>query len=276
MNKYVTAAPRMTEREVLPHKIKMGDREIAFASFGRGSPTVVFETGLGAESVEWGTVVRDVANFSRVFYYDRAGRGQSMAAPKTRDALMAVEDLHELLRATDVTGPFLLVGHSLGGLLMRVFAQRYRAEVAGLVLVDSLHEDQFDVMGAAFPPPDPSDSPPLTAIRQFWTGGWKKPDATDERIDLLESVRQGREITSLDDLPIHVLTAGTFRVMPSVPDAHRERLQGLWEGLQARFLPLSSRTIQSFVPASGHFIQRDDPKAIVEAIRDVRRRALSG
>jgi pimeloyl-ACP methyl ester carboxylesterase len=273
MNKSMTVA-EAPKAGALPYRITIGQREVAYASFGPGSSTIVLETGLGAESAEWSIVAREVANFARVFHYDRAGRGTSTAAAKPRDALMMVDDLHELLHKADIPGPYLLVGHSFGGLLMRLFARKYRPEVAGLVLVDSMHEDQFDVMGAAFPPPEASDPPALAGIRQFWTGGWKRPDSTTERIDLVESIRQGREITSLDNLPLHVLTAGTFRTMPLVPDAHRDTLQGLWEGLQARFAPLSSRSKQTFVPASGHFIQRDDPHAIVEAIRDVRRRGV--
>jgi pimeloyl-ACP methyl ester carboxylesterase len=255
--------------------IRVDERQIAFACSGRGSPTVVLETGLGAESEEWTSVQKAVAGFARTFRYDRAGRGASDRAPTPRDAHAMVDELHELLRAADVSGPYVLVGQSLGGLLMRVFAKRYPAEVVGLVLVDSMHEDQFDVFGPTFPTPTPSDPPALAQIRAFWTGGWKSTDSTVERIDFVETIRQGREVTSLGELPLHVITAGTYLHMPLVPAAHREKLQGLWEGLQARFPRLSSRSTQNFVRTSGHFVQRDDPHAVVEAIRDVHRRALS-
>jgi pimeloyl-ACP methyl ester carboxylesterase len=249
--------------------IRIGDRELAFACSGQGSPTVVLETGLGAESAEWETVERGVASFARVFRYDRAGRGMSAPARTPRDAHMMVDELHELLRAADFPGPYLLVGQSLGGLLMRVFAQRYRAEVAGLVLVDSMHEDQFDVFGPAFPPPTPSDPPPLEGMRQFWTSGWKKPESTVERVDFVEAIRQSREVGSLGDLPLDIITAGTFLHMPFVPPDRRDTLQGLWEGLQERFLRLSSRSTQTFVRTSGHFVQRDDPRVVIESIRRV-------
>jgi pimeloyl-ACP methyl ester carboxylesterase len=235
----------------------------------------VLETGLGAESAELASVERSVSSFARVCRYDRAGRGASDRAPTPRDAHAIVDELHELLRAADVSGPYVVVGQSLGGLLMRVFAKRYRAEVVGLVLVDSMHEDQFDVFGPAFPPATPSDPPALADIRRFWTSGWKSTDSTVERIDFVEAIRQGRAVTSLGELPLHVITAGSYLHMPLVPAFHREKLQGLWEGLQARFLRLSSRSSQTFARASGHFVQRDDPRTVVEAIRDVHQRALA-
>ena len=198
----------------------------------------------------------------------------STPAPTPRDAHMIVNELHGLLCLAGFPGPYVLVGQSLGGLLMRVFAQRYRLEVVGLVLVDSMHEDQFDVFGPAFPPPTPSDPPALVGIRQFWTGGWRSPDSTVERIDFVEVIRQGREVVSLGALPLQIIIAGAYLHMPLVPPSYREVLQGLWEGLQERFLRLSSQSTQTIVRASGHFVQRDDPQAIVDAIRNVHRRAL--
>ena len=115
--------------------IDIGDRRIAFASRGQGSPTVVLETGLGAESGEWAAIVRGVQTFTRVCRYDRAGRGASDCASSPRSALDMVDDLHRLLRTAEVSGPYVLVGHSFGGLLMRLYAHRYGGDVVGLVLV---------------------------------------------------------------------------------------------------------------------------------------------
>jgi pimeloyl-ACP methyl ester carboxylesterase len=184
-----------------------------------------------------------------------------------------VDDLHGLLGAARIPGPYVLVGHSLGGLLMRVYAHRYRSEIVGLVLVDSMHEDQFDVFGPTFPPALPSDAPALAAVRQFWTDGWKNPASTAERIDFIETIREGREVTSVGDLPLHVITAGTYLNMPFVPADRQTPLQSLWEGLQASFMRLSSRSTQTLVHASGHFVQRDDPQSVVDAIRDLHQRA---
>ena len=150
---------------------------------------------------------------------------------------------------------------------MRLFAHRYSESVAGVVLVDSMHEDQFDVFGPLFPPSTPSAPLALGNVRAFWTGGWRHPNATAERIDLVSSTDQGRAIGSLKDIPVHVIVAGTFLNQASVPEEHRAALQQLWENLQHRFMSLSSVVEYSIVRSSGHFIQRDDPRAVIDVIR---------
>jgi len=160
-----------------------------------------------------------------------------------------------------------LVGHSLGGLVMRLFADRYRSDVAGLVLVDSMHEDQFEIAGTLFPPHMPEEPPALTEARRFWTTGWREPSSTQEGLDLVLSCAQGRAMTTLGDLPLHVLTAGTMVNQPLIPPDRRVRLQGVWDELQARFHSLSSDVTQSRAESSGHFVQREEPKRVVEAIR---------
>ncbi|HKQ16179.1 MAG TPA: alpha/beta hydrolase [Steroidobacteraceae bacterium] len=246
--------------------IDIGGRRLALNCTGAGTPTVILETGLGAESDEWAAVQEAVQTFTRVCRYDRAGRGASDPAVRRRSAAEMVEDLHVLLRTADIRGPYVLVGHSFGGLLMRLFAQRFPQEVRSLVLVDSMHEDQFEVFGPTFPPATAEDPSPLRAVRAFWTGGWRTPESTAEGIDFVASLAQGRAIESLYDLPIHVLTAGTFLNQPLVPAAHRKDLQNRWDALQARFLELSSTVTQTIVHRSGHFMQRNCPEVIVEAI----------
>lgn len=249
--------------------IDVGGRRLAFFCSGRGSPVVVLETGLGAESNEWAPVQRAIRVLTRVCSYDRAGRRASDRASSPRNAAEMVDDLHKLLEAAEVPGPYVLVGHSFGGLLMRLYASQHRDRVAGIVLVDSMHEDQFDVFGKMFPPPTPADPLVLRETRAFWTGGWRDPASTEERIDLVSSISEVRRVVSLGNIPLHVITAGTFLNQSLIPSARRAELQRRWEDLQKQFLKLSSRATQSIVHSSGHFVQRDDPQVVIDAIRAV-------
>jgi len=109
---------------------------------GQGGPSVVLESGLGGMSCAWGWIQPETAKFSRVVSYDRAGLGWSGpdTAPKT--AALAASRLHSALEQARVPPPYVLVGHSMGGLFIRVFADLYPDEVAGLVLLDAVHPDQ--------------------------------------------------------------------------------------------------------------------------------------
>lgn len=247
--------------------VDISGRQLALTCSGEGVPTVVLETGLGADSDEWAEVYQEIGESTRVCRYDRAGRGASDTAAGRRDALELVSDLHRLLHVAGIPGPYVLVGHSFGGLLMRLYAHRYGESVAGVVLVDSMHEDQFDVFGPLFPPANPSESPALRSARAFWTGGWRDPNATVERIDFESSIAQARAVTSLGSIPVHVLATGLFLNQPDVPREHRATLQRRWEDLQQGFLNLSSVATFSIVRSSGHFIQRDDPQAVTALIR---------
>ena len=246
--------------------IDVGGRRLAMSCCGTGAPTVVLETGLGAESDEWAAVQSGVEQFSRVFRYDRAGRGRSERAAHRRTAYDMVSDLHTLLQRADIPAPYLLVGQSFGGLVARLYAYMHRDDVAGLILVDSMHEDQFEIFGPKFPPPSPNDPPRLHQIRTFWTTGWRDPGSTTEGIDFPLSIAQARAIASLGDLPLCVLTAGTFLNQTLVPADRRAQLQEVWYELQTRFLQLSSNGKHIYVASSGHFIQREHPQAVIDAI----------
>ena len=258
--------PPMTLTADDARMIDVGGRRLAMSCCGSGAPTVVLETGLGAESNEWAPVQSGVEQFCRVFRYDRAGRGRSERAAHRRTAYDMVSDLHTLLRRADVPGPYLLVGQSYGGLLARLYTYVHRDDVAGLVLVDSMHEDQFEIFGPKFPPPSPDDPPGLQQMRTFWTTGWRHPSSTTEGIDLPLSIAQARAIASLGDLPLCVLTAGTFINQTLVPAERRAPLQKIWGELQSRFLQLSSNARHVYVASSGHFIQREHPQAVIDAI----------
>src|SRR5437016_2699103 len=110
---------------------------------GQGTPTVVFESGRGASCLSWTQVQPQVAQFSRVVSYDRAGHGWSDPAREPRTARQIAQELRALLKATGVLGPYVLVGHSFGGYVNQAFAHMYRNEVVGMVLVDSIHPAEW-------------------------------------------------------------------------------------------------------------------------------------
>jgi pimeloyl-ACP methyl ester carboxylesterase len=249
------------------NKISIKGCQFAYEIMGTGSPTVVLETGLGAESSEWGPVASIIARSNAVFRYDRPGRGESDPGQGNRDALTMVDELNALLEATKTKGPYLLVGQSFGGLLMRFFASVKSANVYGLVLVESMHHRQFQVMGPAFPEASPSDAPALVQMRTFWSGGWRDPHSTVEHMDFERSLAQDRAVTSLGNLPLFVVSAASSLNAPFIQDASaRQRMQHLWNELQTVLSHLSDNRRKVYLEKSGHFVQRDDPDSIVMAI----------
>jgi pimeloyl-ACP methyl ester carboxylesterase len=106
-------------------------------------PTVVLESGLGCNSLDWALVQPKIAKFARVCSYDRSGSGWSDESSLERTSQNIVEELHTLLHTAGIPEPYVLVGHSFGGINVRLYTSRYPKEVAGVILVDSSHEDQL-------------------------------------------------------------------------------------------------------------------------------------
>ena len=123
--------------------VDVGGFRLHLLDTGIGLPTVVLDAALGASSVSWSLVQPAIAKVTRVCSYDRAGFGWSEAGPMPRTARRIAVELRTLLERANVPPPYLLVGHSFGGLVMRVFAHDYRKEVAGLVLVDPAHAEDW-------------------------------------------------------------------------------------------------------------------------------------
>ncbi|MFZ5858489.1 MAG: alpha/beta fold hydrolase [Chloroflexota bacterium] len=129
-------------------RVDVGGYSLHIHCMGEGSPTVIVDAGNGDFSLGWSGVQPEVAKFARICTYDRAGYGWSDPSPKPRTAEAMAEELHTLLSNTGIEPPYVLVGHSLGGYNVRMFADLYPNEVAGMVLVDAGHEDQLN----RFPP----------------------------------------------------------------------------------------------------------------------------
>lgn len=199
----------------------VGGHSLHLSCTGSGSPTVVLEPGAGMVSAQLGLITPTVARETRVCVYDRAGRGWSEPAETRQDATQIATDLHTLLESADVPGPYVLAGHSFGGLYVLTFAARYPDEVAGMVLVDSTAPaSEADAVETA---PDDGGSSDLAdrvvtlvsaSARLGLTRLVDQPTPTDVRSTIDEYSQGGpstREAASLRDFagkPLVVLTAG--------------------------------------------------------------------
>src|ERR671914_941207 len=136
---YQAIATERAERAYPPpgEMVDVGRYNLHINCVGQGSPTVVLDAASGGFSAQWVRVQREVSGTTRVCAYDRAGMGWSEMGPEPRDAKQISSELHTLLKGAGIEGPYVLVGHSFGGLYMRTYAARYPDEVAGVVLVDS-------------------------------------------------------------------------------------------------------------------------------------------
>jgi len=143
---YQAIATERAERAYPPpgEMLGVGGYSLHINCVGQGNPTVLLDAGSGGFSAHWVRVQREVSDTTRVCSYDRAGMGWSEMGPEPRDARQISSELHTLLSKAGVEGPYVLVGHSFGGMYMQTYAARYPDEVAGVALVDSSTEpDQF-------------------------------------------------------------------------------------------------------------------------------------
>ena len=262
------------------HKIDIAGRSLFALEAGSGHPTAIFEAGLGDFSRAWHTVQAKVAKVTRTISYDRAGRGQSQFAGNDRTCDDCLADLSAMLEALKVKQPFILVGHSFGGLVMRLFAHRFPKKVAGIVLVDSAQEDvnlEFQkTLGQLSFPPRQFDEPQwLTWLRfhqtQHFDPAFPKNILNDEGIALATCYQQVREITSVGDLPLTVISstnrtddrdAGATGIFADGEKAAEQA----WVKCQKKLLELSTNATQILATESGHYIQDDQPDLVIKAI----------
>jgi pimeloyl-ACP methyl ester carboxylesterase len=247
---------------------------------GAGSPTVILEAGYGNDADNWDTVallrgseqtavLPGVAAFTRVCAYDRPGtlldldhRSRSDPVPMPRNADEMVGDLHALLAAAGVPGPYVLAGHSFGGLIIRLYAATYPDDVVGMVLIDAAHEDYYDEVEAVLAAAQLAASTPTAE------GLAEDPDF--ERIDIDASttaVREAAAASPLRPIPLVVITHG----LPwDWPDGYPvAALEAIWGPLQERLSALVPDSRLIVAEESGHFIPGDQPDLVIEAIQQV-------
>ena len=258
--------------------VDVGGYRLHINCTGEGSPTVVIESGWGDSSAGWAWVQPEVAKTTRVCTYDRAGMGWSESSPEPRTAREYAKELHTLLANANEPGPYVLVGHSMGGFTILVYAHNYPDEVSGLVLVDSQALPAANAAWSPAPKPGGTSLPslmarigvmrllagPLGAIqdlppeaKQAYTAYSVTPRSIqtqwDEFMGMSEGGAQARVVTTLGALPLIVLSAR----LDDTADHHAS---------QAGFLQLSTNSQQLFAEHSDHNIQLEQPEAAVAAI----------
>jgi pimeloyl-ACP methyl ester carboxylesterase len=246
-------------------------RRLRYLCRGEGTPTVIIEQGggisveqvfLGPTAVGWRKVFETLTRTQRAFVYDRAGLGWSYQPTKPRSCSEQVKELRALLRHAQIAPPYVLVGHSISGFNARLFAARHPDEVAGVVLVDASHPDQWTRFGRLIPRPTSSEPTALQRLRQ-------KPDPslTPEYIDYVISADEVRTAGTLGNKPLIVLSRSPNALRPpGLPAEIADGFERVWSELQRDLLNLSTRSVQIMAAHAGHNIELDEPQLVTEAI----------
>lgn len=263
--------------------IDVGGHRLHLWCAGAGAPAVILENGLGGSTAGWGFVQPDVARFTQVCSYDRAGMGYSDPGPSPRTARRIASELAELVNRSGIGGPVVLVAASSGGFDVRVFASDRPDRVAGLVLVDASHENQtheiprlarfvpllssvgiLRLLGVSFGPSLES-LPPSTQrfarATRFRAAGYQA--AADEIIHIRDSASEVRTSRRTLTIPVVVVTGA-------------RGADEIWRGLQRDQVALSDRGCQTVAEQSGHVVAIEQPQVVVDAIRAVVERTRGG
>lgn len=227
-------------------------RNVEHVVAGHGAPAVVFENGLGARLQWWAKVLPEVAHETTAFAYNRAGTGASAEVSAPRDGDTIIEELRRSLRDKSITPPYVLVGHSLGGLYMQLYARRYPQEVAGLVLVDSTHPEQLKGAGA----------------KDNWPTGLKLI------VDIALSGTDKKELEALPATGAAVLALAPFTGKPVIvlsaqkPMSDTSDLARDANAKRVKIVHLHPGAKQVWVD-SGHAMPLEKPDAVISAIHEV-------
>src|SRR5215211_1955838 len=265
---YQAIATQIDQRTYSPpgEMVDVGTHSLHINCLGEGSPTVILEAANLGMSPHWVRVQQQLAQTTRVCAYDRAGMGWSERGPEPRDARQISSELHTLLKGADTEGPYVLVGHSYGGLYAQMYAARYPKQVAGVVLVDSTHPEQFTRspegramyeqtrrMGAFVPwltrlgvtrltnfyPAHPDLPPKQRAQIEAFNSATQQVVTTVEEFGATpQTSAQVRSMGSLGDEPLAVITAG--------------KQTRDWLEMQDELAALSSNSVHRVVDGATH------------------------
>ncbi len=245
---------RTTTKSLLTlRKIDASGHNLNLLVGGEVTPTVVFEAGFGAGLTSWSTVQSNIAKFARTVSYDRAGIGQSEAGPKPRAAKQIALELHTALQNAGIGPPYVLVGHSFGGIYVRVFADMYPKEVAGMVLIDPSQE-KFDDWTRTH------QEAQRTALDEQIAKA--SQGVRDESAEVNTSYQQARAAKVPAGVPVILLTAMKDDTMPA-------GVRKVWAEKHEEWIAKVPGGKHIVVENSGHFIQAEQPQVVIDPIKQV-------
>ncbi|WP_340021960.1 alpha/beta hydrolase [Paenibacillus sp. FSL K6-1096] len=221
---------------------------------GRGTPSVVFVAGLGDGSDTWNGVQERISQETSTFTYDRPGTGRSQAVPGPRSCADLVEELSGLLQKLNILPPYILVGHSFGGLVARLFAARYPELVLGMVLIDAAVEYKELAYERVL------HDKLVVHNREYYLN----PLMNKESIDKPRSYMQVAELTQISDLNISIIMRG-------LPDTYNEEwpneaILRIDQEMQAEVQKLYPSSQCRIAAGSRHYIHQDEPEIVIEEI----------
>ncbi|QNA99670.1 alpha/beta fold hydrolase [Massilia sp. Se16.2.3] len=232
------------------------------ATAGSGRYTVIFESGFGTDLRAWRKVAPALAGKARVFTYSRAGHGGSEARPEPRTIEQNSVELEQLVAAAKLAPPFILVGHSYGGLLVRSYAARHPEQVAGMVLVDPSDEGLNPALRKLDAERAANDDRQFAAI---------VPARFQAELRLLQPVLDSGKLAlagKLPDVPTVVLTSVQQTEKPEF-FVQAPQAVAIKQGLHANFLRQFSDGSQVLTARSGHNIELEEPELVIAAVEKV-------
>jgi pimeloyl-ACP methyl ester carboxylesterase len=233
---------------------RTGTGTVSYAFSGSGYPVIVLQSGLGDGRQAWSSVYATLAQSHAVFAYDRPGYGASAGIPESRDPCSIAAELRSLLRSAQIPPPYVLVGHSIGGLYQYAFAKLYPADIAGLVLLDPTHPRHWQQLQ--------EDVPGMAAVVRglratVFTRAMRK------EFDEQEKCSEHLEALPIRQTPARILTRGRF------PMTESAGFESMVRSLESDWLRLTGAHGVDRINDSGHYIQKDRPKAVIDAIEAV-------
>jgi pimeloyl-ACP methyl ester carboxylesterase len=279
--------------------VSVDGRRLHLNCTGEGEPVVVLESGFAPYgSLGWSYVQPSVSEITKTCSYDRAGYMWSEPGEAPRDGVRAVNELHSLLETASISPPYVLVGHSGGGVLVRIYDDRFPGEVAGFVFVDSSHPEQEQRLPRASsgstppagvltvltetglwrlavplfaPPPPPNPTPREKRMRETILAYWplSMHGLASELSVVDQTARQVPVPGVLSPRPVVVLSRSDFAVELGDPEGLIEETRTAWMAMQNELADLSTNSVHRIVPNTSHELQIDAPEAVIVAISEV-------